>query len=241
MTVNPGGFEKTPEKNSTPVFKKPQLIMFDLDGTLIDSVPDMAWCIDQMLGKLKFAPQGEDMIRLWVGNGIEKLISRSIHWSSGVEPNSVQMEKAIRIFNSLYLGHFVVHTRIYDGVSEFFDFLKSKGIHTGCVTNKAERFTFPLLETLGLSHYFEMVICGDTLARMKPDPLPLITAAKNFSVLPASSLMVGDSVVDVKAARNAGFGIVCMSYGYNHGEDISLSRPDAVIDSMTELESIIEW
>ena len=234
-------FPQTLNNSSGPVLDRPKLILFDLDGTLVDSVPDLAWCIDQMLVKLALAPQGEDKVRLWVGNGVKNLVSRAIHISSETEPDAMQIDQALGIFNALYLEHFAVNTRAYEGVPSFLGFLKSTQIHIGCVTNKAEKFTLPLLEKLGLSCYFETIICGDTLDRMKPDPLPLITAAKNFSVSPSSSLMVGDSVSDVKAARSAGFGIVCMSYGYNHGEDIRLTKPDAVIDSMRELEDIIDW
>jgi len=108
------------------------------------------------------------------------------------------------------------------------------------VTNKASQFTAPLLKTLGLYDLFEIVISGDTLPKKKPDPLPLLHAAEKLGVTPAESLMLGDSMSDVKAARAAGFRIVCMTYGYNHGEDIRDSNPDAVIDSMAKLEGLFE-
>ena len=118
---------------------------------------------------------------------------------------------------------------------EGIDYLKSTGMHVGCVTNKTAQFTHPLLKTLGIFDDFEIVISGDTLPKKKPDPLPLLHGAEHFSVAPDECLMIGDSISDVKAARAAGFSIVCMSYGYNHGVDIRESNPDAVIDSMTEL------
>ena len=118
--------------------------------------------------------------------------------------------------------------------------MKAKGYTLGCVTNKAAQFTEPLLRDLGVRDYFGLVVAGDTLPKKKPDPLPLLHAAEHFGVSPADSLMIGDSVSDVKAARAAGFSIVCMSYGYNHGQDIRDANPDAVIDSMVEIEGLLE-
>jgi phosphoglycolate phosphatase len=108
------------------------------------------------------------------------------------------------------------------------------------VTNKAERFTLPLLEDLGVRDRFDLVVSGDTLPKRKPDPLPLLHAAEFFGVRPQDALMIGDSVSDVAAARAAGFAIVCMSYGYNHGMDIREAHPDAVIDTMAEIKGLLE-
>ena len=128
---------------------------------------------------------------------------------------------------------------MYDGVREGLDYLEASGYQLGCVTNKAAQFTIPLLNDLGVHDDFDIVICGDTLPKKKPDPLPLLHAAEHFNVTPENSLMIGDSISDVKAARAAGFQIVCMSYGYNHGEDIRNYDPDLVIDSMAELKGIL--
>jgi phosphoglycolate phosphatase len=99
----------------------------------------------------------------------------------------------------------------------------------------------PLLADMGIKAYFETIICGDMVERKKPDPMPLLMAAEQMGAAPAKSLMLGDSMNDVKAARAAGFAIVCMPYGYNHGIDIRDSEPDAVIDSMAEIKNIIDW
>jgi len=117
--------------------------------------------------------------------------------------------------------------------------MKESGYRLGCVTNKAAEFTLPILRDLGIQDYFEVTICGDDTPRKKPDPLPLLTAAERMSMKPENSMMLGDSQSDVKAARAAGFQIICMSYGYNHGEDIHSYDPDAVIDSFTELKQYI--
>ena len=117
--------------------------------------------------------------------------------------------------------------------------MKKQGYRLGCVTKKAREFTQPLLDDFEIVKYFEFTICGDDTARKKPDPLPLLTAAGQMRVSPGKALMVGDSASDVKAARAAGFQIICLSYGYNHGEDIRSYGPDAVIDSVIQLNTLI--
>ena len=119
--------------------------------------------------------------------------------------------------------------------------MKASGVKIGCVTNKASEFTLPILKDLGISDYFETVLCGDQVERKKPDPQPLLMSAEKLGVSPQASMMLGDSMSDVKAARAAGFSIICMSYGYNHGEDIRDYNPDAVVDSMAEIKSIVAW
>jgi phosphoglycolate phosphatase len=119
---------------------------------------------------------------------------------------------------------------------EGLDYLQAQGYTLGCVTNKAEQFTLPILKDLGIFDKFGLVISGDTLAKKKPDPLPLFHAAKFFGIAPKDAMMLGDSISDVKASRAAGFDIICMSYGYNHGNDIRDAKPDLVIDSMAELK-----
>jgi phosphoglycolate phosphatase len=144
------------------------------------------------------------------------------------------------VFLDLYAENTSKRSCLYPGVREGIDGLKAAGDKLGCVTNTAAQFTEPLLMDLGVFDDFSIVISGDTLPRKKPDPEPLLHAAEFFNVEPARSLMIGDSVSDVKAARAAGFQIVCMSYGYNHGEDIRDANPDAVIDTLTEIFPLLE-
>ena len=127
----------------------------------------------------------------------------------------------------------------YPGVIEGLESLTAAGYRLACVTNKAAQFTLPLLRDKGLLDLFALVVSGDTLPEKKPHPAPLLHAAAHFGVAPADALMVGDSVSDVKAARAAGFHIICVSYGYNHGRDIREASPDAVIDSLTELRTLL--
>lgn len=217
----------------------PQLILVDLDGTLIDSVPDLAKAVDDTLQALSLPPRGEEQVRHWVGNGIERLVKRALVGQLEGEPATDLFNQALPIFKEYYSNYNGLGSRPYPGVTQGLDWLKTQQCHLACITNKATQFTLPLLEKLQLRSYFELVVCGDSLPKKKPDPLPLLHTCEHFNVSPAQALMIGDSVNDVQAARAAGFQVVCVSYGYNHGQDIRLAEPDAVIDALTELSEVL--
>ena len=222
------------------MLKKPEMILIDVDGTLVDSVPDLAYCVDEMMKQLGRPVHGEAKVRNWVGNGVERLCRRALVGQLDGEPSNEDFDKAYPIFLDLYSENTSKRSVLYPGVREGLDYLKAAGYKLGCVTNKAAQFTLPLLMDLGIHEEFEVIVCGDTLAEKKPHPLPLLHAAEQMGVTAEQSMMLGDSMSDVKAARAAGFQIVCMSYGYNHGEDIRDYSPDAVIDSMVELQGLLE-
>jgi phosphoglycolate phosphatase len=215
------------------------MILIDVDGTLVDSVPDLAYCVDELMKALGRPVHGEAKVRNWVGNGVERLVRRALIGQLDGEPTDDDYARAYPIFLELYAENTSRRSRLYPGIREGIDWLKSQGYLLGCVTNKAAQFTLPLLQALGVRDDFGVVVSGDTLPVKKPDPAPLLHAAAHFGVAAADSLMVGDSVSDVKAARAAGFQIVCMSYGYNHGVDIRTAHPDAVIDSLVELRGLL--
>jgi phosphoglycolate phosphatase len=215
------------------------MILIDVDGTLVDSVPDLAYCVDELMKALGRPVHGEAKVRNWVGNGVERLVRRALIGQLDGEPPDADYARAYPIFLELYADNTSKRSRLYPGIREGIDWLKSQGYLLGCVTNKAAQFTLPLLQDLGVRDDFAIVVSGDTLPVKKPDPAPLLHAAQHFGVTPAESLMVGDSVSDVKAARAAAFQIVCMSYGYNHGVDIRTAHPDAVIDSLVELRALL--
>jgi phosphoglycolate phosphatase len=218
----------------------PAMILIDVDGTLVDSVPDLAYCVDAMMTQIGRPTHGEAKVRNWVGNGVERLVRRALSGSLDGEPPEADFAYAYPVFLDLYSRNTSLRSRLYPGVREGLDLLKSAGYSLGCVTNKAAQFTEPLLRDLGVRDDFAIVISGDTLPTKKPDPGPLLHAAGFFGVAPQSSLMVGDSVSDVRAARAAGFQIVCVSYGYNHGMNIRDAKPDAVIDSFTEILPLLD-
>ncbi len=219
--------------------QRPDLLLIDIDGTLVDSVPDLAWSVDAMMNQLGLNLRGETAVRQWVGNGIEKLVHRALTNSLDLEAENGVFAEALDIFKQFYADNTCKRSALYPGVSEALTWFKAENFNLGCVTNKAEAFTIPLLKDIGIYDYFSIVVSGDTLPVKKPDPAPLLHVADFFGCTPDESLMIGDSISDVKAARNAGFKIACMTYGYNHGDDIRLAKPDLVLDRMDELVKLI--
>ncbi|MBD3611076.1 MAG: phosphoglycolate phosphatase [Hydrogenovibrio crunogenus] len=218
---------------------KPGFILIDLDGTLIDSVPDLAYCVDEMMKQLGMPVRGEAAVRNWVGNGVQRLVERALINSVDGMPDQDLMDKAYPIYLELYKENTSKRSCVYEGVVEGIEWMKAQGYRVACVTNKAAAFTIPLLKDKGLYDSFEVIVSGDTCEEKKPHPMPLLYAAEQLGVTPENALMIGDSKSDVKAARAAGFHIFCMTYGYNHGEDIRNYEPDAVMGSFMELPNYL--
>ncbi len=215
------------------------MILIDLDGTLVDTVPDLALAVNVMMERLGMPVYEEQQVREWIGNGVDRLVRRALVGAYEGEPSQALFQRGYPVFMQAYEENVCQDSRPYPGVVEGLERLRAAGYPLGCVTNKAARFTEPLLEKLGLDKYFQITVSGDTLAKKKPDPEPLLYAAGFFKVPPVECLMVGDSINDVQAARAAGFRVVCVNYGYNHGQDIRDARPDAVIDSLDQLPELL--
>lgn len=212
-----------------------RLILFDLDGTLVDSVPDLAWCGNKMLSRLDMPQREMVQAQAWVGNGVERFVKRFLSGEMDAEPDENLFRSGLEIFNRLYADNVSGRSELYPGVVEALQLLAGRDLHLACVTNKPEPFTSQLIAAMGLDRFFELVVAGDTTTRKKPDPMPLHYAADHFALDYAQCMMVGDSSNDVTAARAAGFAIVCVPYGYNHGVSISESNPDLIVDNLKEL------
>ncbi|WP_092366678.1 phosphoglycolate phosphatase [Phytopseudomonas seleniipraecipitans] len=213
----------------------PRLVMFDLDGTLVDSVPDLATAVDRMLAELGREPAGVEQVRRWVGNGARVLVRRAL--AGGIEHGAVsdaETEVALARFLDIYADCHELIT-LYPGVHELLEALSTAAVELAVVTNKPERFVAPLLEQVGLGGYFRWIIGGDTLPQQKPDPAALLQVMHLAGVSNLQSLFVGDSRSDVLAARAAGVPCVAVSYGYNHGRPVAEEEPDRVVDSLAEL------
>jgi len=215
----------------------PELIVFDLDGTLVDSVPDIAIAINKMLAALQQATYTEDQVRQWVGNGAEMLIKRALTGILEPTEGPRNLAQAISLFNQFYSANVCDKSELYLGVIEGLEALKIAGISLACVTNKPEKFTLPLLAQLGLKDYFQFIASGDSYSVMKPDPLPLLEAAQFFSADVTQCLMVGDSINDIQAGKRAGFKTAAVSYGYagkytldELDADYTLDRIDQIVE-----------
>jgi phosphoglycolate phosphatase len=217
---------------------RPDMVLLDLDGTLVDSAPDIAFCVDAMLQRMDLPSRGEDKVRRWVGNGAERLVHRALCDDAEGMADPETFARAYALFSDLYEQNTSKRSRLYPGAREGLDFLRGSNVKLGCVTNKRGRFTEPLLRALGILNDFDIVISGDTLPKKKPDPMPLLHASEMLGAKPENALMIGDSLNDIEAARAAGFQVVAVSYGYNQGRDIAAARPDAVVDSLARLPDL---
>ncbi|MCQ4257433.1 phosphoglycolate phosphatase [Stutzerimonas stutzeri] len=215
--------------------KLPRLAMFDLDGTLMDSVPDLAAAVDKMLMLLGREPAGIAQVRDWVGNGSRVLVRRAL--AGGLEHEGVAYEladEALALFMQAYAGGHEL-TTVYPGVRECLDWLREREVKLAIITNKPAQFIEPLLEEKGLTGYFQWLVGGDTLPQQKPDPAALLYVMDKADVVPEESLFVGDSRNDVRAAKAAAVPCVALTYGYNHGESIADEQPALVVDDLREL------
>ena len=206
-------------------------VLLDLDGTLLDTVGDIIAATNMMRGTLGFAPLDAAVIRNFVGKGITNLIAKALKDAVGdVGPTALKV--AVANFERQYEACFTATSKPYPGVIEGLNALRDAGFHLGCVTNKAAKFTEPLLSATGLRDYFEIVVSGDTLAEKKPHPLPLKHAAAFFGLASSEMLMIGDSVNDAQAARAAGCPVFIVPYGYNEGIELRGLDCDAFIDDI---------
>ncbi len=206
-------------------------ILLDLDGTLLHTAPELAESANLMLRDLSRPAVSQELLMSYIGNGISWLVKRALTGDMHAEPDVALYEKALPIFEKHYT-ELLLQSKPFDGVVEGLDKMKAAGFRLGCITNKVARYTLPLLKGCGLSHYFEIVLSGDSLPEKKPHPMPLLHAAKFFNVPVEKLLLIGDSLSDSLAARAAGCPVFCVPYGYNHGEPVESLNPDAVIPNL---------
>ncbi|HYL17922.1 MAG TPA: phosphoglycolate phosphatase, partial [Burkholderiales bacterium] len=176
-------------------------VAFDLDGTLLDTLPDIAAAADSMLADLQRPAAGEATVRGYIGNGLGRLTKRLLTGQMDGEPPPEMFERAFESLKSHYRTTLSRRTKPFPGVETGLQRFKQEGLKLACITNKAEAFTVPLLHATGLSGFFDLVLSGDSLPKKKPDPLPLLHCAQQFGVPPAQMLIVGDSANDTRAAR----------------------------------------
>jgi phosphoglycolate phosphatase len=216
-------------------------ILLDLDGTLLDTAPDLLEAANGMLRELGRAEVSIAEVRAYVGRGIPNLVKRLLAGRlEAADDPAPPPPEALASFRRHYADSNGRRAALYPGVKEGLDALAAMGLPLACITNKAEAFTRPLLQRAGLSQYFRVVVSGDTLPRAKPDPMPIIWVCGHFDLKPKDMLMIGDSVNDAKAARAAGCPVFIVPYGYNEGRDVRKLDCDAIVATLFEATTLIK-
>ncbi|HSC76787.1 MAG TPA: phosphoglycolate phosphatase [Pseudomonadales bacterium] len=213
------------------------LLLFDLDGTLVDSAADITLAVDATLIAHHWPTAGVERVRSWIGNGSRKLIERALTFAVH-EFDAVLHEAIHSEFLLQYAKHNGPETRVFDGVYECLNACLSTGKKMACVTNKPEHLAKQLIAHLGMEKYFPLIIGGDTFPQRKPDPTALLYCCEKLATPTSKTLMVGDSGIDVASARAANMKVLCVSYGYNHGGSVAEAAPDWLVDDLRELISV---
>lgn len=213
-------------------------VLFDLDGTLIDTIPDLHAAVCAMLRDMGRPELSLEVVSHFVGRGMHNLVRRSLAGSlEAADDVSPVPPEALDSFRRHYARENGRNAQLYPGVLEGLDALKKLGVPMAVITNKPHAFTVPLLELTGLSAYFDVVVGGDVLPRVKPDPMALIWVCGRLDVSPARVLFIGDSINDFRAARAAGCHVFLLPYGYNEGRDVQELDCDAIVPT---IESAVE-
>jgi len=221
-------------------FKNKKLIIFDLDGTLIDSVPDLALSLNLTLEKLNMKTYEENTIRSWVGNGAATIVKRALSGSIEVSDNidGDLFKKALELFLDFYKKNLTNQTTLYPNVKNTLQSLKQKNYILTIVTNKPYAFIEPILKDLKIDELFSYCIGADSLDEKKPSAKPLLHVCKKFDISIKESIMIGDSKNDILAASNASMDSIAVTYGYNYDENIVTYNPSIVLDSFESLNEI---
>jgi phosphoglycolate phosphatase len=223
-----------------PLTERIRAVAFDLDGTLIDTMGDLAAAVNLMLSMLGARELPEARVRALVGNGVEQLVVRALVESVGSSAtHAAQRSAALALFRRLYGQGLFQHSKVYPGVVPALRSLAAAGISMCCITNKDSVFAEPLLRAAGLSEFFAFTLCADRAEDRKPSPNMLLAACSRLGITPAEMLYVGDSSMDIAAARAAGSPVIAVNYGY--GKDHvtgDAMQADIRVDDMTEIVAL---
>jgi phosphoglycolate phosphatase len=213
--------------------------IIDLDGTMLDTVPDFHVAINRMRAEFDLAPISQQQIALMVGKGSENLIRAVL----ALDLDGAAAERAFEAAMASYQRHYLSingdHSALYPDVIAGLQAMKAHGLRLACVTNKPIAFTTPLLAQKGLAGFFDVVYGGDSLARKKPDPMPLLQVCADFDLAAAQVVAIGDSSNDAEAARAAGCFVLTVPYGYNHGQAIHETDSDGIVTTLLEAATLI--
>jgi len=212
-------------------------VLLDLDGTLLDTIPDLADATNAMLADLGLAPLSQETVALHVGQGMKALIA-SVLADQRQSGDQALQERAQALFRQHYRRFNGQRAALYPGVEQGLQAFRRMGLKLAVVTNKPTEFTLPLLERSGLAPYFKCVVCGDTCPEQKPRPAPLLHACAQLGAAPGQAVMIGDSINDAQAAQAAGIAALAVPYGYNHGQGVQNLKVDDIVMS---IEAAAQW
>ncbi|MBI1905853.1 MAG: phosphoglycolate phosphatase [Rhodocyclales bacterium] len=204
-------------------------VLFDLDGTLLDTIDDLADAANRMLADLNRSARPREQIHSFVGKGVANLVRRCM--TEDTHATESEIDQALTLFLAHYATLNGERSTVYPGIVETLEAMRVRGLQLACVTNKAAAFTQPLLRRMGLDGYFASVVCGDTLATRKPDPEMLVHACAVLGATPAQALMIGDSANDALAARGAGMPVLLLTYGYSEGMAVDTIDCDGLLSN----------
>ncbi|HII3685715.1 TPA: phosphoglycolate phosphatase [Pasteurella multocida] len=220
-----------------------KLIGFDLDGTLVNSLPDLALSVNSAFAEFDLPQAPEDLVLTWIGNGADILIARTLAWAkaqTGKTLNDEQIKALKRRFGFYYGENLCNLSVLYPNVKSTLETLKQKGYLLAVVTNKPTKHVQPVLQAFGIDHLFSELLGGQSLPAIKPHPAPLYYLCGKFGLYPKQVLFVGDSKNDILAAHAAGCAVVGLTYGYNYNIPIAESKPDWVFDDFAQILTILE-
>ena len=212
--------------------------LLDLDGTLLDTAPDIAAAANAMLAEQGLAPLPAETVREFIGSGIPKLVERCLQ-ACGLALACARLESALRSFGHHYGRLNGAAAGLYPGVVQALERMRGAGLRLACVTNKSAAFTVPLLEKSGLASRFDVVVTADQVGKRKPDPEPFLHACRTLGIAPANAAAIGDSANDAEGARAAGCRVILVSYGYSEGRDVRTIDCDGVVDSLGEAADLL--
>lgn len=210
------------------------LLIFDLDGTLIDSKMDLAQAVNATRANLRLSPLDLDLVNSYVGNGAPTLIRKAL----GADFSEEEIQKALQYFLDYYRDHLLDHTKLYKGMKECLDQLQASGVKMAVLTNKPVRISIAILKGLGVADHFFRIFGGNSFEQKKPDPVGVDTLIAESGIPKDRTMMVGDSNVDVKTARNAGIKVCGVTYGFQP-ETLKEDPPDFLVDRPEQLADLV--
>lgn len=216
-------------------------MLFDLDGTLLDTVADIAQALNGALREQGLGKLTVDEVRTFIGRGVQVLIERALArlGPAGARADAARLLESFHAHYARLEEDGALTARVYPGVAAGLAALQAAGLAIAVVTNKPARAARDVLAARQLARWIKAVVGGDSGLPRKPHPAPLLAACEQLGVMPAHALMVGDSLVDVQAARAAGLAVVCVPYGYNEGSDPRALPADAIVESLAELPALL--